>query len=85
MFDFDTREVRTVPLYKFPKCLGSDLIIKRPSLDSVLYGYRDKYKNDNFNFGTIRHYSLKESTLINDYMTRCLNSNAPFIVRQSDV
>ena len=83
VFDFDTREIRTVSSYLFPKNIGSDLMFKRPSLDSVLYGYRDKYKNDNFNFGKIRHYSLKELTLIKDYSTNCVNPSAPFIVGQS--
>ena len=83
VFDFDTREIRTVSSYLFPKNIGSDLMFKRPSLDSVLYGYRDKYKNDNFNFGKIRHYNLKELTLIKDYSTNCVNPREPFIIGQS--
>ena len=77
IFDFDTRQV--IPVGNLPEYDGYGLLLKKPDLNTVLYGS----ESGNIDSSSIRHYNVDEQILIKDYPTKCKTNRAPFLVGQS--
>ena len=77
IFDFDTRKV--IPVGNLPEYDGYGLLLKKPDLNTVLYGS----ESGNIDSSSIRHYNVDEQILIKDYPTKCKKNRAPFLVGQS--
>ena len=75
-FNFNTRKV--APVKHFPGYHAFDIILRKPDLNTVLYGHLNRIDLSGF----IRHYSIEESRVIEDYPTKCL-TGTPDIVGQS--
>ena len=77
VFDFDTRTVE--PVQSLPGYHNFDLLFKQPDLKTVLYG---SFKSNEYK-GIIRHYSVEELRVIEDFPTKCPVTRSPTVIGQS--
>ena len=62
MYDFESSQVQDFSAFNV-----HDFLIRKPDLNSILYGIKD----DTEKTSLIRHWNIKESKTIKDYPTKC--------------